>query len=101
MDLETNHRHFRLFVTSLPVSLSRDYFIHTSYQKLVLRGGVSVGGQTTQDIIDFHEDHRLAADSNDDDGLTGNSLAAQIIQQIMTLARPFLSHLRNFFSLEL
>jgi hypothetical protein len=40
----------------------------TSYQKLMRRGGVGVGGQTIQDIIDFHMSHRLEADTGDHDG---------------------------------
>ena len=40
----------------------------TAYQKLVLRGGVGVGGQTTQDIINFHNDNLLTLDSHDNDG---------------------------------
>ena len=31
----------------------------TSYQKLLLRGGVGVGGQTIQDITNFHDDTRI------------------------------------------
>ena len=39
----------------------------TSYQKLLVRGGVGVGGQTIQDIIDFDNEHRIRPDTADND----------------------------------
>ena len=41
----------------------------TSYQKLLLRGGVGVGGQTIQDIINFHDDHPLLLATGDHEGI--------------------------------
>jgi hypothetical protein len=35
----------------------------TSYQRLRERGGVGVGGQSLQDIIDFDSNHRISADT--------------------------------------
>ena len=42
----------------------------TSYQKLLLRGGVGVGGQTIQDIINFHDDHPLLLATGDHEGIS-------------------------------
>ena len=40
---------------------------YTSYQKLIQRGGVAVGGQSLQDIIDFASNFSLTPDTEDDE----------------------------------
>ena len=42
----------------------------TSYQKLLLRGGVGVGGQTIQDITNFHDDHPHLQATEDHEGIS-------------------------------
>jgi hypothetical protein len=39
----------------------------TSYQKLILRGGVAVGGQSLQDIVDFADNFALTPETEDDE----------------------------------
>jgi hypothetical protein len=39
----------------------------TSYQKLISRGGVAVGGQSIQDIVDFTENFALTPETEGDE----------------------------------
>ena len=59
-----------LLAGSIPLALPTKTMVSsfTAYQKLVLRGGVGVGRQTTQDIINFHNHNLLTLDSHDNDG---------------------------------
>ena len=51
----------------LDVPSSKMISSFTSYQKLQLRGGVAVGGQSLQDMIDFHDNHRIQDQSDDNE----------------------------------
>ena len=59
---------------------------YTSYQKLLLRGGVPIGGQSLQDIVDSAENFALTPDTEEDEDF--------VLKSFVDSDRP-----ENFFAL--
>lgn len=53
---------------AIPIPTKAMISSYTSHQRLLLRGGVAVGGQSLQSILDFAEDHKLKSTTGLNEG---------------------------------